>query len=189
MNLKKTGWVLFAVLFLASSALAVEMGGINMPGTLKAGGTDLVLNGGGTRTKFFIKAYVAGLYLKQKGHDAGLIISADEPMAVRLQITSGLVDSEKMESAVREGFEKSTNGDITPIKRKIEGFINIFKSPIKENDVYEFFYVPGSGTEVYKNGVKSAVIGGLEFKKALFGIWLCNKPAQADLKEKMLGNK
>jgi hypothetical protein len=29
----------------------------------------------------------------------------------------------------------------------------------------------------------------LEFKKALFGIWLCNKPAQADLKEKMLGNK
>ena len=108
-------------------------------------------------------------------------------MAVKFQITSGLVDSEKMEEAVREGFEHSTNGNIAPIKNKIEGFINIFKAKISLNDVYEFIYLPGKGLGVYKNGVKSAVIGGLEFKKALFGIWLCDKPAQADLKALMLG--
>ena len=31
------------------------------------------------------------------------------------------------------------------------------------------------------------IVGDLEFKKALFGIWLSDKPAQKDLKEKMLG--
>jgi len=189
MNLKKTLWVFFAIFFLTSSAFAAEVGGINMPNTLKAGGTDLVLNGAGIRTKFFLKVYVTGLYLKQKNNDARNILNADEPMAVRLHITSGLVDSEKMESAVREGFEKSTNGNIAPIKNKIEGFINIFRSKINKNDVYEFFYLPDKGVEVYKNGVLSAVIKGLEFKKDLFGIWLGDKPAQADLKEIMLGNK
>jgi hypothetical protein len=31
------------------------------------------------------------------------------------------------------------------------------------------------------------VIEGLEFEKTLFGIWLGDKPAQADLKSNMLG--
>jgi len=47
--------------------------------------------------------------------------------------------------------------------------------------------VPGKGVEIYKNGQMISTIQGLEFKKALFGIWLCNKPAQESLKEAMLG--
>ena len=66
MKLKKTLWVFLAILFLASSAFAAEVGGVNMPNTLKADGTDLVLNGAGTRTKFFIKVYVAGFSLPEK---------------------------------------------------------------------------------------------------------------------------
>ena len=54
-------------------------------------------------------------------------------------------------------------------------------------DVYDFVYVPGKGVEIYKNGQMASTIQGLEFKKALFGIWLCNKPAQESLKEEMLG--
>ena len=38
-----------------------------------------------------------------------------------------------------------------------------------------------------KNGVKKGTIEGLDFKKALFGIWLGNKPADDDLKDGMLG--
>lgn len=189
MDLKKIFVVFLAAFFLASSAFALEVGGVNMPDTLKAAGTDLVLNGAGTRTKFFIKAYAGGLYLKQKSSDAPKIIDADEPMAVRLEITSGMVTSEKMESAVREGFENSTKGNIAPLKDKIEAFINIFKAKINKGDIYEFFYVPGKGVEVYKNAALSSVLEGLDFKKALFGIWLGEKPAQKDLKEKMLGMK
>ena len=67
MKLGGTLWVFLAILFLnVIGMFAAEVGGVNMPNTLKADGTDLVLNGAGTRTKFFIKVYVAGLYLNQK---------------------------------------------------------------------------------------------------------------------------
>ncbi|MGD0210884.1 MAG: chalcone isomerase family protein [Desulfomonilia bacterium] len=187
MVLRRVSITLLTVLFFATSAFALELAGVNMPDTIKAGGNDLVLNGAGIRTKFFIKAYVGGLYLKQKSSDAEKIMDADEPMAVKLVMTSGLVTSDKMESAVREGFENSTKGNIAPIKDKIEAFINVFKAKLAKGDVFEFVNVPGKGVEIYKNGSLASTIQGLDFKKALFGIWLCDKPAQADLKNKMLG--
>jgi hypothetical protein len=40
----------------------------------------------------------------------------------------------------------------------------------------------------HKNGKMLGTIEGLEFKKALFGIWLGNNPADKDLKAGMLGS-
>ena len=48
-------------------------------------------------------------------------------------------------------------------------------------------YVTGAGLKVYKNNVYKGVVPGVEFKKALFSIWLGTKPADAALKNKMLG--
>ncbi len=182
--LRKNFMVLFIMFFLSIPAAAVEVGGVNLPDTLK----DLILNGAGKRTKLGIGVYVAGLYLKQKSNDGAKIAAADEPMAVQLVITSGMVSGEKMETAIKEGFENSTNGNVGPLKDKIDTFNNIFKAKVSKGDIYEFTYVPGKGVEVYKNNVLSSVIPDLDFKKALFGIWLCDKPAQKDLKAKMLGN-
>jgi hypothetical protein len=47
--------------------------------------------------------------------------------------------------------------------------------------------VPGKGVEVYINGEYASVTEGLAFKKALFGIYLSDKPAQKSLKKAMLG--
>jgi hypothetical protein len=186
MVLRKVIVILIAMLFLSTSAFAIELAGVKMPDTIKAGGQDLVVNGGGKRTKFMMKVYVAALYLKQKGSDAQKIMDADEPMAIRLQVTSGLVTMEKMKAAVDEGFENSTGGNVAPIKPKIDAFTAVFKE-IASGIVYDFIYVPGKGVEIYKNGQMASTIQGLDFKKAMFGIWLCNKPAQESLKEAMLG--
>jgi hypothetical protein len=186
MVLRKALVILFAMLFLSTSAFAVDVSGVKMPDTLKAGGQDLVFNGGDKRTKFMMKVYVAALYLKQKNGDAQKIIDADEPMAIKLQITSGLVTPDKMKTAINEGFENSTGGNIAPIKAKIDAFTAVFKD-LANGVVYDYAYVPGKGVEIYKNGQMAATIQGLDFKKALFGIWLCNKPAQESLKEAMLG--
>ena len=61
------------------------------------------------------------------------------------------------------------------------------KSPIAEGDVFDIVYVPGTGVESYKNGKLQSTIKGLDFKKALFGIWLSKKPADVNLKKAMLG--
>ena len=63
----------------------------------------------------------------------------------------------------------------------------MFKEEIKEGDIYNLIYVPGKGVQVSKNNQSRSTIKGLTFKKAMFGIWLSDKPAQKSLKKAMLG--
>jgi hypothetical protein len=181
--------VVLALVFLmcASIGFAAEVGGVDLPATIKAGDTDLGFNGAGIRKKFGLKLYVGSLYLGQKSQDADAIINADEPMAITLHIISSLITSKKMEDATREGFENSTGGNIEPLSAEIEAFIDVFRVKISDGDIFDFIYLPGTGVEIYKNTQKVSLVEGLEFKKALFGIWLCDKPAQKSLKKDMLG--
>jgi len=180
--------LILSLMMLASICQAAEIAGVNMPQSISVDQQELILNGAGVRSKFFMELYVAGLYLKQKDSDPGKIIQADEPMAIRLHIISSMITSKKMENATREGFINSTNGDTGAIKERIEKFILVFKEKINENDIFELRYVPGKETEVLKNNESRTVIEGYDFKQALFGIWLCDKPAQKGLKKKLLGN-
>lgn len=176
-----------AILIVSSVGYAKEIGGINMPETLTAGKDMLVLNGAGIRTKFFIKAYVGGLYLKQKNSNADAIMNANEPMAIRLHIISKMITSDKMKDATMEGFQNSTKGNIAPYKDKIDMFVSVFADSIKIGDIYDIIYIPGEGSKVYKNKELKTTTPGLDFKKILFGIWLCDKPADKGMKDLMLG--
>lgn len=159
---------------------------IEMPDQLNIQEHTFTLNGAGTRSKFFINIYAAGLYLESRSADAQSILEQDKPMALRLHILSGLLSSDKMENATREGFEKSTNGNMAALAPQIETLINAFKEDINENDVFEFIYLPTIGTHVIKNGVLSTTIEGDKFKQAFFGIWLGDKPTQKKLKKALL---
>jgi hypothetical protein len=167
---------------------AKEVEGVNLPDSLEVANSKVILNGAGVRSKFFMDLYVGGLYLENKSNNPQEIIEADEPMAIRLHIISSLITSKKMENATREGFENATKGNTEPIKSQIEEFISVFKEKIEENDIFDLIYMPGKGLEVYKNSEFKSRIEGLTFKQALFGIWLCDKPAQKSLKKEMLGN-
>ena len=184
---KQFAAIVLTILMMVAQGNAEEIGGINMPESLKTGQSTLMLNGAGVREKFFLDLYVGGLYLKEKSADPGAIIEADEPMAIMLHIISSLITSKKMEKATREGFKNATGGNIEPIKVQVEEFISVFKEEIKEGDIYDLIYVPGKGVEVSKNNHHRSTIKGLPFKKAMFGIWLSDKPAQKSLKKAMLG--
>lgn len=92
-----------------------------------------------------------------------------------------------MEEVTDEGFRRATENNIEPICEKIEQFKSVFKDNVKKGDVYEFVYLPLKGTHIYKNNVLSSIIPGLDFKKALFGIWLFKRPKDTDLHDKLLG--
>lgn len=92
-----------------------------------------------------------------------------------------------MIEAVNDGFESSTDGKTAPLASKIEKFRSFFMEKIQKNDVFDIVYLPSKGVVAYKNDKELGTIEGMEFKKALFGIWLSNKPADDDLKEAMLG--
>ena len=158
------------------------------PGTLAIGETNLVRNGFGSRNKMMLSLYEGSLYLPQKSNDAATIVAAEQPMAVRLKITSRFVSQEKMLAALQEGFQSSTGGSTAGIASDIAAFTNCFSDPIQMDDVFIMAYVPNSGVTVYKNNQPKGTVGGPEFKQALLGIWLGNNPIDANLKNAMLGN-
>ncbi|MBD3657438.1 MULTISPECIES: chalcone isomerase family protein [Marinobacter] len=180
---------LFLTAVLATPVSARTVEGVDLPETFTAPQAELKLNGAGTRSKWFMDLYVGSLYVPQASSDAASIINADEPQAITLHIISGMITSDKMISATMEGFEKSSGGDLSAIKGEVEQFLAVFSEEIREGDVFDLVYAPGEGVRVLKNGELRDTVGNLAFKKALFGIWLSDKPAQQDLKEKMLGQR
>ena len=109
-------------------------------------------------------------------------------MAVKLNIISSLVTSDRMKDAIIEGFKKSTGNKTAPIQAKIDRFVKLFSlSPIVKGDVFDNVYTPSGGVQISKNGKVLDTIDGLDFKTALWGIWLGNDPVDKDLKKGMLG--
>ena len=187
----KSGIITFlfcsAVSFAADAQTTIN--NITLSAKLKQDNTELVLNGGGLRKKYgMVKVYVIGLYAPEKSKNGNELISADKPLAVRLTITSGMATSSRMSEAIQEGFGKSMKGNTAPLQSQITAFIETFKKEeIKEGDVFEMWYVPGTGVKSYKNGQLKNTTAGLDFKKAFFGIWLSETPVDEDLKKAMLG--
>mgnify|MGYP003730319945 CR=1 FL=1 len=150
----------------------------------------LYLNGVGFLRKYFIDIYANALYLKKRSSDWQAILDADEPMAMRLHILYGRIPLDELIEGLRDGFRYSTGRDpekLKPILERSEKFLSWFDRPTREYDTATFLYIPGEGVHVSMNNTYKGVIPGLDFKKALFGIWLCKKPASRKLKAGILG--
>jgi len=185
--------LLFAVLILATG-LTPSMGqtttyfDVQVPNTLEANGSQLMLNGAGLREKLWIDLYVGSLFLQSKSSDAKAIIASDQPMAIHIQMLSSLVTSDKMISACKEGFEKAAKDGYKTSQEKMDKFMHVFKmNEIVKGNTYHIVYTPGTGVQVYLGDTLKDTITGLDFKKALFGIWFCSEPADEGLMKGMLG--
>lgn len=179
--------LLLMTVIVSSTAVAQKkVGGVVLPAIQKFEDHTLHLNGAGVREKLWIDLYAAGLYLDKKNDNAQEILNADKPMALRLHIVSKLITSEKMVEAVNEGFQKSTSGNTAPIQNEINQILGFFKEDIKKDDVFDLVYDPSRGVVAYKNGKIKGIVPGKEFKKALYGIWLSNRPADDGLKNDLL---
>lgn len=164
--------------------------GTGVPEKLSYEGDELILNGSGLRSKYFVPVYDCGLYLPEKNTNADEIINSEGPVAVRLHIVSRLITRDGMERVVREGFVRSVDGKTAPIQKQIdELMMNFKKTPVEVNDTYDMWYLPGKGLQGYKNGEEwgDIIVCGQEYRSALIGIWLSDNPIDPDLKNKMLG--
>jgi hypothetical protein len=179
--------IILAVFLMTPAAVAMQIGKVTLPDSLMAGEDTLLLNGAGLRKKFFIKVYAGGLYLKQKDANPVKIIDEDAPMAIRMHFIHNRVSSEKLVNGWNKGFKNGTGGNIAPIQTEIDQFNAFFSEEAKKDDVYDIIYVSEQGVSVYIKGELKGIVKGLEFKKAVFSIWLGEKPADTKLKKGMLG--
>jgi hypothetical protein len=184
--MKKLFFLLFAIATFATTSAQTQIAGVSLPNSVTFEGEKLSMNGAGVREKFWMDMYAGALYSTKKSSDANAFINGNHPMALKLHIVSKLITSDKMIDAVNEGFENATNGKTSSIAKEIKEFKSYFSEEIQRDDIFDIVYIPATGVTVYKNGKQQGVIKGMEFKKALFGIWLSSKPADKNLKKAML---
>ncbi len=146
---------------------------------------NLMLNGAGVRSKFFMDLYVGSLYLPATANQLDSVL--EQPIAViQLTITSGMITSDKMRSAIEEGFDAATDNNIGSIKTDIQHFTQLFADEIVEGDQFTFVTQKGRGVTSIKNDQVQGEIAGEAFRQALLKIWLGDNPAQKSLKQDML---
>jgi hypothetical protein len=173
-------------LCLALPVLAMELAGVSLPDTTTVAGTTLKLNGMGIRKKLFIKVYVGGLYVKAPVHDAAAIVAADEPRQMVMHFLYKEVEAVKLTDAWREGFAGNSASTLPALKERLDTFCSWWPA-MKSGERAVITYAPGEGTTLEINGKKLGTIPGQDFARALFAVWLGDKPADGGLKEGMLG--
>lgn len=190
----RVGRLLAAGVLAATSLWAVaqpvEIDGVKFEPTTQVGGTALVLNGAGLRTKAIFKVYAAGLYVPQKSNDAATLLA--QKGARRMTITMlRTVDAETFAGALNDGLrDNHTEAQFTALKPQIEALNANLKAvgEAKKGAVILFEFVPGSGTRVTEGGQpRGTVIPGEEFFTAVLRIWIGDKPVDSSLKKGLLG--
>ena len=176
----------------AFGAQAVEVAGVRFEDKtqLAPNTQELVLNGAGLRTKFFVKVYAGGLYLPQTNRNAAEIVAMPGPKRVQLVMLRD-VTAKQFGDAFKEGLEDNISAEeLQRIKPQTDQLFALIEQigELKKTGIVRLDYVPESGTRIQVNGEsKGAPIPGGELYRALLRIWLGDKPVDADLKAGMVG--
>jgi len=148
----------------------------------------LILNGAGLRELLWIDVYACGLYVSTPDTNPYKIVTKDEVMIIRMDILSKAVSHSKMVKAFHKGFNdgnteaavKKLQPEITDFLRHIRGLV------LNVGDKVDVTYEPDLGVSLYVNYKKIGTVGDLDFKKAIFNIWLSNNPVDKSLKVELL---
>lgn len=169
---------------------ATDVAGVKFEDTATVNGQALKLNGAGLRTKVIFKVYALGLYLPEKKTTAADILATQG--ARRVQIVSLRdLSSEDFGDAFMKGLNANTDAaERTRLLPQTKTFGEMFAAipGLKKGDVLLVDWIPGTGTVCTLNGRKiGETVPDVAFYNAILRIWIGDKPADSDLKPKLLG--
>jgi hypothetical protein len=155
-------------------------------------GNALQLNGSGVRVKDGQGIYTAALYLSARSSSAAAVLSA--PGSKHLSMTMLRdVSAEQLGNLfthrIKDNLEKAALSKIVP------GLIHmgqIFSQhhKLKAGETVAIDWLPGNGIQISVKGQpQGEPFKDAEFSAALMKIWLGDTPADAQLKDALLGKK
>lgn len=180
--------MLLAVWVAACAVKAAEVAGIKIDDKAQVGGQELVLNGAGLRTKFFIKVYVGALYVAQKTNSPAAILDNSSPRRMVMRMVREM-DADSLYGALDEGLRNNLNvAELAELRPQAEQLGAIMKGigTVKEGDSIAIDF-GAAGIEVGLNGKPRGRVDGAAFGRALLKVWLGEQPADASLKKALLG--
>ena len=193
MTFLKTCAIAFTALLISSAALAatLDVGGVKVEDTADVRGAKLQLNGAGVRYKAFFKVYTIALYASKKVGSAEELAAAPGPKRMSITILRD-VDANELGKAFTKLFED--NAPKGEMSKLIPGLIKMGQNfaeqkKLTTGDVILMDWVPGTGMFVSTKGKVQEPYKEVEFFNAMMRIWLGNNPADAKLKDALLGVK
>ncbi len=188
-----TGALVLAVTAAAAQAQpapGTELAGVKYATSMNVADVPLRLNGAGIRFRFVVQVYTAGLYLTSQADTPEAVLAAPGPKRLHVVMLRDIDATElgrlfsrgMQDNAPKEEFSKSVSGTIK--------MADIFsaKKRLAKGESFSVDYVPGVGTRVLVNGKASGeLIAEPEFFRAMMSIWLGPNPADAALKQALLG--
>jgi len=144
------------------------------------------MNGAGVRTKFFFDIYIGALYLPAKTKDATRIIDSKLPKRISMHFLRGGIGHAMLAAGWKSAFENELSDKaMKRLKVRLRKFNAMFGN-IDAGDQYAFDFLRDGSTVITLNGKRKGNIEGVDFQRALLGIWLGKKPDDPDLKQAML---
>jgi hypothetical protein len=176
----------------AAAVLAAEVAGVKLDDKVRIApnAPELVLNGAGIRTRFFVKVYVGALYLPEKKTAAADVLALGGAKRMHLAMLRDLT-AQQLADALNEGFAANNPpADQERYKAQLAELLGVMNSlgAAKSGEAIALDFVPDSGTRVLVNGAaKGKPIPDEGFYRAILKVWLGDKPVDADLKRGLLG--
>lgn len=175
---------------LALAQSGAEHAGVRYPASVTVANQNLVLNGAGIRYRFVVKVYTAGLYLTAKAATTEAALATPGPKRLHVVMLRDIDGNDlgrlftrgMQDNSSREDFGKSIPGTL----RMADLFAT--KKRLAQGESFGVDWVPGQGTQIMLNGKPHGEpIKEPEFFQALLRIWLGQNPADAALKDALLG--
>ncbi len=174
----------------AAAVTSLSLAGNRFEPTYAMGGRQLVLNGGGIRSKMIIKIYAMALYLPAVAHDAQAVLQGSAPHSIQVVMLRD-VDAQRM----AEGFGKAmlelqNDAGKVALQARVATLSEAFHrhGDVRRGDVLKFEYQPELGTRVSIGGQAICPdIAGQDFNVALKSLWLGEHASDERLKQALMG--
>jgi Chalcone isomerase-like len=197
MRTRTVSRTLAVAILLAASAVAAVAQDITEPksgASFPARSGDMSLLGVALRTKTFlkVKVYAIGLYVADSAITGPLaihkgktgtpvfytdLVNGDFPKQVVMKFLRDVTTDQ-----IRGAFRETLGG---ADKSKSETFVSYF-SDTKTGQEYVIRWTPSVGLETTVAGQPKPPINDLAFARAIFSVWLGDKPIQEDIKKELV---
>lgn len=174
----------------ARAQTATEVAGVRFDNAIQLGGRELKLNGAGIRWKAIFKVYAAALYLAAPAGTPEAVLTAPGPKRIHLVLLRS-ISADEFGKILSAGIEKNATRE--EFTHSLPGIIRMGEAAaahkvLNPGDTMTVEWVPGTGTTLYVKGKPEVgPINDPTFFSAMAKIWLGKSPADAQLKEALLG--
>ena len=173
-----------------AAAQTTDVSGVKFNHSVALAGSAQQLNGAGTRYKTIIKVYAAALYLPAKANTAEAVLASAGPKRMQVVMLRD-IDANELGKLFTRGMEDNSTRE--EFGKTIAGTLRLAdmfaaRKKLLTGEQFTVDYLPGRGTVITINGQpQGEPIKEPEFFNALMRIWLGRSPADALLKNALLG--